>query len=432
MTEKERRAMHRRIKNRLPPALLARTGRLPLALLVATVTLHISTDAWAKVQTGQATLVPVTKMANAGDDSTFQKSYSKDDLNKKMPANPVTGLDHRIMSQLTTLLNTMAGNFAGAPQQAALEGLKTHEPDQRTLEFHIATLADLPTTSRATGLAIRSFFGSEMQTAVSKLAKSHVPMLNELTAGTKFNLSLGSLFKKTKESPTNTGQMRYGLIVQDIVPDMNAPKQAAIGDIADEMQFAGHAEVKWTIGPVTDIGGRPIFNSDPSVPPPPPPTDDSLFSRVKLPKPDFKGNITPENFNGLAKPDPANPPAWRLDLAQSEDYYNLTYRMKMNGHRLSVEHAFKLPLCGTVELGRRFSDNWKVIETDAYNILYDKRLPSLNIHEMAIEKRYKADLAYAFADQSTVSLASRGKAEGVVVNEADRPEAYWFEYHKTF
>ena len=48
--------------------------------------------------------------------------------------------------------------------------------------------------------------------------------------------------------------------VEDIVPDARRPRNAPpLGDHrANEMQFAGHADVKWTIGPVDEAHGRKL------------------------------------------------------------------------------------------------------------------------------------------------------------------------------
>jgi hypothetical protein len=109
----------------------------------------------------------------------------------------------------------------------------------------------------------------------------------------------------------------------------------------------------------------------------------------------------------------------------------MTYRTKMDGDRLSLEHAFKVPLAGTVALGRRFTDSWEVIETSAYNILYDKRLPLLSVHHMNIEQRYKADLAKSYGNH-TVGVEARGEAKGELEDETTRPEAFSLTYTNKF
>jgi hypothetical protein len=189
----------------------------------------------------------------------------------------------------------------------------------------------------------------------------------------------------------------------------------------DDLKYAGHAEVKWTIGPLNEDNERPVFTA-------PPPEGEAVggrFGGSKYPRAKFKGNATPENFENLAKVDNKNPPLWRFDIAQEDDLYKLTYRTQMSGKKVNAEHTFRVPIAGTAALGRRFTDNWDVIETSAYNILYDKRLPMLSVHYMHIEQRYKADIAKQFGP-TAVGIEGKGKATGKVVAPEDPKEAYSF------
>ncbi len=426
ISAEERRQMNRRMKNRIPPAVKASVRRVPLLVMVVSTTLFVTPEAWARIQTGQAEPSFFVAGQKTASSSVFTKTYTKEELNQQMPANPVIGIDAKILTEVTGVLNGIARNLSGTTQVAAIEGLKTRQPEVKDWALHVAALKDPPGMSRAPASSMTAFFGGEGQKVATTSAKTRVPFFSKFGSGMKFDFGLSSLFggKKAEEAKPASGQLRYGLLVQDIEPAKNAQKRAALNDTAEEMQYAGHAEVKWTIGPLDEDQGRRIFTEAD-------PTDQGITSGLKIPKPDFKANVAPENFDNLAKVDPKNPPVMRLDVTQVDGFYNMAYKTKLNGKRVSVEHSFTAPVAGTVALGRRFTDNWDVVETSAYNILYDKRLPMLSVHYMNIEQRYKSDLAYNFSG-NVVGVTARGKALGPVAAVADGPENYSVNVTRNF
>ena len=63
-------------------------------------------------------------------------------------------------------------------------------------------------------------------------------------------------------------------MVKDIVPNGDVPRMASINDTGDELQYAGHADVKWTIEPISEDHGRHVFEGiAPDAIPPPAPDD---------------------------------------------------------------------------------------------------------------------------------------------------------------
>ena len=124
-------------------------------------------------------------------------------------------------------------------------------------------------------------------------------------------------------------------------------------------------------------------------------------------------------------------PSWLLSLSQTEGYYNMTHRTEFGGKKVSTEHLFRTPVAGSIEVGRRFSDNWDVLQTSAYNILYDKRMPLLSVHYLNVEQRYSADLGTNIGNTS-ISVSARNEAKGPIKVEADRPESYSVNVTKSF
>lgn len=446
ITAEERRLMNRRNKDRIPPALRAAVKALPAFVMVVSTTLFVSPEAWAKVIEGKArAMVVVSDVDEHGN--TFTKRYSKEELQKKMPGNPVIGLDYRIAQEVTGVINQVGTNLGGGDQSKIIADARTSQPAKDDLLFRAATLQEGPSTRHANIEAMRVMLASETQKAASTKAKTKFDFVSKIGAGFKFNLDIKSLFSRSGAKPSapvaQSGNVRYGLIVEDIVPDLKSPKRAALGSsAAEEMKYAGHAEVRWTIGPISESRNAPIFApvassadtvSARKTGSAAPGHDDDLFARVKIPSPNFNGTATPENFENFAKVDKANMPAWRFDLVQEDGYYNMSYRTATNGKRLSVEHNFRIPVAGTVEIGRRFDDKWDVLETSAYNILYAKNAPLLSVHYLPVEDRLKADLNKTYGSH-VIGIQGRGKAPepAKLAHPEEAPEAYSLTYTTTF
>lgn len=398
--------MDRRLKDRLPPVLTAPFRRLPQLALIVTATIFLSPAAMAQIASSKVAPVWTT--------------YSKDELKKTMPANPVTTLEGRVLSEVNELFKRMT-----AAQTDPLKALAVTQPDKTTTLVQMAALKDPPVRAATNVDGIRGLLAGEMQKAGSAQGKRHFNYVDKFNSGLGFNLDIASVFGGgKKEGQKAEGTVRYGLVLEEINPDPNAPQRAAVGDMQSEMAFAGHADVKWSIGPIDEAHGRKLFNvADVDA--------KSEQGMMKyLPKPGFNGKVTPENFENLAKVNKDNMPAWRLDLSQEQGYYTLIYRTKPSGERLSEEHQFMAPI-GDMKVGRRFNDKFEVIQTSAYNILIDKRLPLISIHQMHIEERYTADCTYVI-DGHSIGVTARAEAKGKVTDEATRPEGYTLNYGKSF
>jgi hypothetical protein len=406
-----------RTTKRIPDA---RRWRLRVSelLLVATTTVGL---------TGETQAQPVAVEPAA----LFTKIYAKDELKAKLPANPVSTLGSRLLNEVTEILKGIANAQGGSAQRASVEALRTKQAEKDKWLIAAGRMKDAPLTEKVNPLNLRLFFAGEAQKSASARATGYVPALNAVKSGFDMHLDVTSLWAGDSTPKPASRPDRYGLVLADIVPARTAYDRVSLGNSLEEMQFAGQADVHWTIGALSEEQNRKLFQFDES--PQAAGEPDSLWSRIRIPKAKFNSKLRPETFDNLASLKKESMPVWRLDLAQEEGYFNLIYRTLPSGKRVSQEEELRLPVFGTLTLARRFTETWKVIQTSAYNLLVDNRLPSVSVHYMHIERRFKADVAKQINAQTRVAIACKGKATGPVLErgEGDRPEAYSLELSKT-
>jgi hypothetical protein len=430
---KDRRIMERRLKDRIPAACRAGVRRAPRYALMVAATIVLSPEAWAKVRAREAEAVFTVTGEKKAERNEYTKVYTKEELSKTLPKNPLTTLDERILTEVTQLFRRITANQKKKDQRETLEKLRSTEPDPETYKMHLAALKEPPKGRDTNPQSVAMYMTGELSNAVSDQVKSEIDLFQELNSGLDFDMDLAKLFSSSDGgAKPRSGKVRYGLVLKEIVPDKKAPKRAATSAMGHDLEYAGHADVEWTIGPVAEPAGEKLFNlRNYAAVKPEAPKKESLWSRIKLPKPGFKGRATPQNLGNIAKVDGDNLPQWKIEIDQVEGLYQLDYYTKPDGEKITAEHTVKVPVAGTVELGRRFNDNFEVVQTSAYNILYDKRLPLVSIHYMNIEERYSGSVGKKF-DGHAVSVAVRGKAKGVVADEATRPETYSLKYTTRF
>ena len=415
---KERRILQRRLKNRLPPTFPL---QLPCIGIAITASVVIDPRALALIAEGRATpeLAPVI----------VEKNWEKGELGQSIPGNPILGIDERVADELTAILLRMAKNQATEKSRQTQQGLVTVQPSKNDYMFRLASLKDAPQTRTAEGPAILGYMGGEGQKAGSDHIKENVQLINQVQKGLSFNLDFSSIFQRKSKNARPSGQLRYGLVLKDIKPDPRAPKRAAIGDMSDDLIYAGHAKVEWTIGPLDEERGRVIYKGAMNL--------DSSDSNPKasiwyyIPKPSFRVHFKPElgNLTGL---NGQNLPKWTIELHQDEGYYTLVYQTKTTGERIAQEHRFKIPIYRQMNIGRRFNDKWQVIETNASNILIDKQLPIVSVHQMHLEQRYKVEAAQNIG-RHRLGFAHQSEAMNPqIVIENQRPESYSLKYETEF
>ena len=463
ISAKDRRSLVRRLKNRLPPALQAAitfAPRIPQFILFVTATVVLTPQAMARIKANEATPVftpslpfpeesptetpeAISMSLSAPSvtpevDENRVKTYKKEELSLKLPPNPVAKFGDRLIAEMTSVIQTITSQQSATAERGAVNKLRSTEPDGKTWRLNQAFLGEAPKQRKTDINAVRLYLSGEAQQAGSSKAKSFIPGLDKFAAGASFDADFKSMFAgltSGTDSPVgSSGSVRYGLVLQDIVPSREASDRVAIANAADELQYAGHADVQWTIGPVSEDGSRKIFAfpDQASAAPEPKKDDESFWSRIRLPKMAWTGKATPDAIQNLSKLKKDALPNWKVQTGQSEGYLTLNYTMSTSGKKLAQQEEIKIPVAGTLAVGRRFDDRWNAVQSSAYNILVDQRLPLVSVHYMHLEERVMGDVGLPISKTETVSAAGKGRAKGVVAKEADRPEAYSLNYTKTF
>jgi hypothetical protein len=422
----ERQDMDRRNRERLPAAARSLFQGLPAFVLIVSATIAFTPEALARMQDSESSPIVMVKQEVAPN--ILVKTYTKEELSKTMPENPITNLNQRLMTELTGLINGIGSSFRGSDQSKKLEALKTLTPAESDVNFHHAALKDAPKTRKADHFAIRQFMAGEAQKVATTAIKSRIPYVGSIGSGFNFDLNFDTFFGESKQKNPSSGTVRYSLILKDIQPNKGQDRAAISSDVSEELKYAGHADVEWTIGPLMEEHNRKILAEPPMELQQ---NEARSFFGIRIPKFSFKGNVKPEKFDNLSKINKDSMPSWLFSLSQTEGFYNLTHKSEFGGKSVSTEHLFRTPVAGTIEIGRRFSDKWDVLQTSAYNILYDKRMPLLSVHHLNIEQRYSADLGTKIGD-TDVSISARNKAKGTVKKETDRPESYSVNVTKSF
>lgn len=438
----ERREMNRRLKDRVPAALMAGLRQLPTMILVVSAAIEISPEALARVQSGEVTthfVVEGTKTAPAPDLVT--KTYTKEELSKTLPPNPgPPGLDARIASEVKELFTRVtARQHEGIPGDT-LNSLKTAQPDDDTMRTQLAALKDAPKAPKTNVRGLWGYLGLEIQKSGTVQAKARFQIVRDLAKKFDLNLDFGKftkVFKKDEPVAPQSGTVRYGLVLEDIKYQGDAPKRVSVNDNQDEMQFAGHADVQWTIGPLTEEQGRRLFAiregeearaADPTL-------VERVEANIPHPRGEFVTRVTPEGFDNLSTVDKTEP-IWRVEINQVDGMYKHIARFDQHGKAINGEHAFQVPVAGTMQYGRRFNDKWELIETSALNILFDKSLPSVSVHHLHLAQRISADISHTFEGGHAVTLTGRseatGKTEFIEGGDEKRPEHYEISYNKSF
>jgi hypothetical protein len=423
----ERKSMRRRLKNRLPAIVNAGLKQVPKFALIVAATFSVSPEIYAQIENGESEAYLV--MSNNQDDDFT--SYSDEDLAKSMPENPSITLNQRILSEMNALLNQIGKNQGKGDSKKSRSSVMSSEVSKKSYMEHLSAWKEAPASKEADGGKISEFFNVEAQRAGSDMAKTRISFLQSIKSGFKFDFDLGKLFgggSSQVESPAK-GSVRYGLILKDITP-VSASDRAAISSDYDELAYAGHADVEWTIGPISEDEGRKLFNfsdvhstkkgngknrssgsrtaSNKSE------GNSESFENVNIPSGKFNFGAKPDDVGNLGRTGSLDVfPNVKWQMTQEDGLYQLEYRTKSDGTKIDAHHNFKLPIAGTMKLGRRFDDNWHILSTSAYDILVDKRAPLLSVHYMHMDQRLKGEIKHKLDNNASVSLTGVGKATGM-------------------
>jgi hypothetical protein len=252
-----------------------------------------------------------------------------------------------------------------------------------------------------------------------------VPSLKQITSfDFNFDLKPGGAIG-SQENLHLQDNLRYGLIVKDIHPDLGGVKRASTTTNSEELAHAGRARVQWGIGPLSEFEERPIMASSEASS-----TGQRSFAGILIPSTKFKGSARAESL-GLNGAGQGQLPPWRFDLTQEEQIYNLTYRSQRNPQFGHTEHAINVPVVKSLRLGQKFSESFANIETSASGVLIDSRLPQLVLRYLHREERYRAELqTRVFGSQ--IGAAARTKVKGKTDRPDEANEAYSLNFSKDF
>jgi len=345
-------------------------------------TIYLPQEALAKVQKGEAEIV-------------ITKTFSKEELSATLPANPVPDFTDKIQENVANFFkNTQANQNASGSKlleiyNAAPFGVNEEEKylmDRSTLR----EVSELKTDRKENMDSVRDYLRKEPGKFIGNQIVAKSKLLQSIRSGFNFTLDIGKIFRPKEEAAK--GNIRYGLVIRDIRPGDDAIKKAAIGDRADEMQYAGHADVQWSIGPLDNSGtGKPFaFNEQiGAVPTHEQPA--SLWDNIKIPSMAFKSAVSPieGDYFSMSKD---VVPSISYSLTQVDGLYQFNRSSKLNMDTISTEHLVNLPVAEKTHIGRRFDDHWRPLETwgTTHNVIVNKNAPMVGIHYYHLDDRFMA------------------------------------------
>ena len=212
--------------------------------------------------------------------------------------------------------------------------------------------------------------------------------IQKIQSGFKFNVDLSPSSKTslTNANKQSDSQVKYGLVLKEIVKKKEGQLQAALGPFDDNAlsEYAGTSEAIWTIGPLSEDDRATIqpasIASEQS-------NEAELLKGFKIPEAKFGAQLLP-NF------DQGKSPGAKLSVIQSQGLYELTTNTGRSS-KSDTRHKFKLPLIGEMNIGRQLDHRFEVVETSLNDILVKPNAPKVSLHYLNKEDRYTADANYS-------------------------------------
>lgn len=437
LSELDRRKLDLILRNRLAPAYKL---SLTTPLLVAiSISIWLTPDAFARVE-DEAVQISLEKTFVLEREDDTIRTYSREDLAKKNPEASKSAEDE-ISGQIISVIKSV-----GESQRSAKK-IKGHRSDNQSTKEYFekaavgASLEDHD--SNADPDAIRNQIGKESANFVARKTIEQTALWKQINKGLDFDLDFSKLFssrRDPKQPQSKSGKIRYGLVLKDIKPDHSLEKaRASIGStlMDDEMEFAGNAEVEWTIGPITDEPNRDRLNitkrrlangkevseedlealreyqaelnegteelEDPIALDKEAATDATVWQTGVTPK--FVGNIKPAGKDAGEALASNKMPGLQITVTQEQGLYEYMTRTPSAEKAQYSEHRFKVPVVGTFSIGRRYNDKMEVISTSAHNVLLTKRLPAVSIHYYDQTEQVVTDLRHEEDNLAITALA---------------------------
>lgn len=268
---------------------------------------------------------------------------------------------------------------------------------------------------------IRTALKDEAIATVGEMVTKDLEFFQSFKKGLDFSFDFGAMFgsKSASSSKRQPDNVRYGLVLKDVIQPEQAYAVAAVTSVEDEWNYAAKAKPVWDIEQVEAQGVKnPLkINIDESRYTLSPADDRSYYAddtdmpfnmvnavtKFKTPSTQLKGNIKPRNFQNAQSLAGGALPPMELSLRQSENLYSLNYLTKGNFEKEKVTHVFRAPVYKQFGLKRILNEEFDSIETVAENILVSEQLPALSVHYLNQEERYLARFSYK-KDASEISI----------------------------
>lgn len=428
---RERRFWIRRLGARLAPFIKSKILKAPLVVVVY-ITIYLNPTVLADVQSQPSSPVHVQAIHEKVEENKLDDKDTSDFV-------PVRTLGDKISEQLSALLQNMS--HRGTPLTELRKGSANFDteankpiPAERLAEDDIMKMGAFATVEpkHSDPKLVTDHFKNDSSAAATDMALSQVETWQKFKNGFDFKLDFKKFFAKKSSSdkiPTTKGKVRYGLILKEIVPEKNS--KLALAAIESDMRYAGHADVKWTIGPISEDGSEKPFASMESYDDLAAEGQEKTFMEKITPTPSFDTNIKFADTDSAGYIRQGKTPAMRLTIRQEQGLYELMVDSQNEQFkRRAMEHQFNVPVVENMSFGRRYNDKMEVIKTSVNNILVDKRAPSLSVHYLHLQERYVAEAAYANAKKA-YSVGVKGTTEGnEKTPEAERAEKYEVTFNK--
>lgn len=440
---------------RLAPLLRTRLSRAPMAVMI-TATIWLSPSALAEVKNpNNKSLKLQSQTMNAN--SPKEKAYSKDELKQKKPQPAVT-MGDEVGSQVISLINSIGNSKDLGKHKSSVQSKHTY--------FERASFSlDNSNNTAANPDNVRKQINTDATKVVQKRTIEQTEIWRRLSGGFDFKLDFGKIFgRKAKEKAApeqSKGKVRYGLVLKNVTPDADPNKQRAAIGSEDELQFAGTAEVEWTIGPIydDDNGDKTVFqsnsdiystattarknnsagqqNSD---------EEGDLWDQISVPSPEFAVSVRPEDTDTVKGFFQKNEtPGMKITLTQVQNLYQLSTLTPNKTKKRAVnesEHSFNLPIYGATSVsrtyksvGRRLTDKMEMTRTSFNNVLLSKKYPSLSFHIDHLTDQQSSDMkiAHSSGEYSLVARTNAKKAtDEEKLKDRNLNKTYEVGYKKSF
>ncbi|MCX6124905.1 MAG: hypothetical protein NTV34_09185, partial [Proteobacteria bacterium] len=217
-------------------------------------------------------------------------------------------------------------------------------------------------------------------------------VIETIQRGLSFKWSLTG--NKSAPTAAETPQIRYGLVVSEILPQ-EAPGIASSGTISESYwQYARQARVVYTIDRLEeDTSKRRVF---PTALDDQGPAPAAVKSRHIFVKPSTEVSFKVEAANSedtvSDKVGGGSLPGAKISAAQADGLVSAQIITNSRLGKESMSFETMLPLIGAASITKKWNNSFAPTQTSANNLLIKPSAPKLNVHHFILEDRFKGEL----------------------------------------